>query len=73
MSTSEAGSDSHGSLDSAVWDSLAFKAAITPDMQLQGVNDQKYTPAGSARCLLASTSHAIGLSAFLLYAWRKKW
>jgi predicted metalloprotease with PDZ domain len=42
---SESGSDSHGGLDNVWWDSPAFKAGITPDMQLQAVNDQKYTPA----------------------------
>ena len=50
---SEAGGDSHGSLDSVVWDSLAFKAGITPDMQLQAVNDQKYTAAGLREAILA--------------------
>jgi len=42
---SEMGSDSHGGLDNVWWDSPAFKAGITPDMQLQAVNDQKYTAA----------------------------
>jgi predicted metalloprotease with PDZ domain len=32
-----------GALDGVIWDSPAFKAGITPDMQLQAVNDQKYT------------------------------
>ena len=42
---SDMGSDSHGGLENVWWDSPAFKAGITPDMQLQAVNDQKYTPA----------------------------
>jgi len=46
--------DSHGSLDSVAWDSLAFKAGILPDMQLQAVNDQKYTPAGLRETILAA-------------------
>jgi predicted metalloprotease with PDZ domain len=46
--------DSHGSLDSVVWDSLAFKAGMTPDMQLQAVNDQKYTAAGLRETILAA-------------------
>ncbi len=50
---SEAGGDSHGSLDGVVWDSLAFKAGMTPDMQLQAVNDQKYTAAGLREAILA--------------------
>jgi predicted metalloprotease with PDZ domain len=32
-----------GGIDNVGWDSLAFKAGITPDMQLQAVNDQKFT------------------------------
>jgi predicted metalloprotease with PDZ domain len=46
--------DSHGSLDSVGWDSLAFKAGILPDMQLQAVNDQKYTAAGLRETILAA-------------------
>jgi hypothetical protein len=37
-----------------VWDSLAFKAGMTPDMQLQAVNDQKYTAAGLRETILAA-------------------
>ena len=51
---SEEGSDSPGSVDYVWWDSLAFKAGITPDMQLQGVNDQKYTLTGLAEAILAA-------------------
>jgi predicted metalloprotease with PDZ domain len=50
----DAGSDSHGSLDYVWWDSVAFKARITPDMQLQAVNDQKYTAAGLREAILAA-------------------
>ena len=39
------GPESHGSLQQVVWGGLAFEAGITPDMQLQAVNDQKYTAA----------------------------
>jgi predicted metalloprotease with PDZ domain len=46
--------DSHGSLDSVGWDSLAFKAGILPDMQLQAVNDQKYTAAGLRETIVAA-------------------
>jgi len=48
------GSDSHGGIDQVWWDSLAFKAGITPDMQLQAVNDQKYTPAVLRETILAA-------------------
>ena len=43
-----------GSLDNVSWDGLAFKAGITPDMQLQAVNDQKYTAAGLREAILAA-------------------
>ena len=53
---SEAGGspDSRGGLESVWWDSLAFKAGITPDMQLQAVNDQKYTPAILREAIVAA-------------------
>ena len=51
---SEVGGDSHGNLDNVWWDSLAFKAGITPDMQLQAVNDQKYTSAVLRETILAA-------------------
>ena len=50
----EGSPDSRGSLDSVGWDSLAFKAGITPDMQLQAVNDQKYTAAGLRETIVAA-------------------
>lgn len=43
-----------GGLDGVWWDSPAFKAGITPDMQLQAVNDQKYTAAGLRETILAA-------------------
>jgi predicted metalloprotease with PDZ domain len=48
------GPDSHGSLESVAWDSLAFKAGITPDMQLQAVNGQKYSATGLREAILAA-------------------
>jgi predicted metalloprotease with PDZ domain len=33
-----------GNINTVVWNGLAFKAGITPEMQLIAVNDQKYTP-----------------------------
>jgi predicted metalloprotease with PDZ domain len=50
----EDGPDSRGSLDSVWWDSLAFKAGITPDMQLQAVNGQNYTAAVLRETILAA-------------------
>lgn len=33
-----------GNIESVVWDSAAFKAGVTPEMGLEAVNGQKYTP-----------------------------
>ncbi len=46
-----------GGLTGVWWDSPAFKAGITPDMQLQAVNDEKYTVAGLKEAVL-STEHS---------------
>jgi predicted metalloprotease with PDZ domain len=46
--------DSHGGIQQVWWDSLAFKAGLTPDMQLQAVNDQKYTPAALREAIFAA-------------------
>jgi predicted metalloprotease with PDZ domain len=48
------GPDSHGGIEQVWWDSLAFKAGITPDMQLLAVNDQKYTAAGLRETILTA-------------------
>jgi predicted metalloprotease with PDZ domain len=54
IKSDSSGLDSHGSIDQVWWDSPAFKAGITPDMQLQAVNDQKYTPAVLRETVLAA-------------------
>src|SRR5271156_968992 len=36
------------------WDSLALKAGMTPDMQLQAVNDQTYTAADLRETILGA-------------------
>ncbi|MFZ0761053.1 MAG: peptidase M61, partial [Candidatus Sulfotelmatobacter sp.] len=43
-----------GGLANVLWDSAAFKAGLTPDMQLQAVNDQKYTVAGLREAIVAA-------------------
>jgi predicted metalloprotease with PDZ domain len=43
-----------GAVDNVWWDSPAFKAGMTPDMQLQAVNDQKFTIAGLRETILAA-------------------
>ena len=37
-----------------VWKSPAFKASITPEMHLEAVNDQKYTPGLLRETILAA-------------------
>jgi predicted metalloprotease with PDZ domain len=46
--------DSRGGLESVWWDSPAFKAGVTPDMQLQAVNDQRYMPAVLREAIVAA-------------------
>ena len=43
-----------GKLEQVVWNGVAFKAGITPDMNLEAVNDQKYTPAVLRETILAA-------------------
>jgi predicted metalloprotease with PDZ domain len=48
------GPESQGGISQVWWDSLAFKAGITPDMQLQAINDQKYTPAALREAIVSA-------------------
>ncbi len=43
-----------GKIENVVWDGPAFKAGIAPQMQLEAVNDQKYTPALLSETILAA-------------------
>jgi predicted metalloprotease with PDZ domain len=43
-----------GDISEVWWDSPAFKAGMTPDMQLQGVNDQAFTVATLREAILAA-------------------
>jgi predicted metalloprotease with PDZ domain len=43
-----------GNIDDVYWDSIAFKAGIAPDMQVQAVNDQKYGAAVLREAILAA-------------------
>jgi predicted metalloprotease with PDZ domain len=45
---------SDGSLENVWWESPAFKAGITPDMQLQAVNDQKFTTSVLREAILSA-------------------
>ena len=55
--------DKDNGLENVWWDSLAFKAGITPDMHLEAVNDQKFTVAGLREAILAAekSKHPIKL------------
>lgn len=52
-----------GNIGNVWWDSLAFKAGVVPDMQLQAVNDQKYTATVLREAIVAAekTSNPIKL------------
>jgi predicted metalloprotease with PDZ domain len=43
-----------GNLGSVWWDSVAFKAGITPDMTLVGVNDQTFSVATLREAVVAA-------------------
>jgi predicted metalloprotease with PDZ domain len=43
-----------GNIENVVWNGPAFKAGITPEMQLEAVNDQKYTPKLLRETILAA-------------------
>jgi len=43
-----------GKIESVVWDGPAFKAGIAPQVQLEAVNDQKYTPELLRQTILAA-------------------
>ncbi|HTT23596.1 MAG TPA: hypothetical protein VMG82_32005 [Candidatus Sulfotelmatobacter sp.] len=48
-----------GAITEVFWDSPAFKAGITPDMQLQAVNDQAFSAANLRHAIVAAeTSNA---------------
>jgi len=54
VKSDSSGPDAHGGIGGVSWDGLAFKAGMTPDMQLLAVNDQKYTAAALTEAILAA-------------------
>ncbi len=46
--------DKEGNVNDVWWDSLAFKAGMTPDMHLEAVNDQKYSAENLREAILAA-------------------
>ena len=46
--------DKDNGLTNVVWDGVAFKAGITPDMHLEAVNDQKFTVALLREAILSA-------------------
>ena len=57
--------DKDSKLGNVRWDSVAFKAGITPDMQLEAVNDQKYTAAILREAILAAEKSKDGIKLLL--------
>ena len=57
--------DKDNKLSNVRWDSVAFKAGITPDMQLEAVNDQKYTAAILRETILAAEKTKEGIKLLL--------
>ena len=52
--TGEDGDTSGNAIANVWWDSPAFKAGMTPEMQLQGVNDQAFSVANLREAILAA-------------------
>jgi predicted metalloprotease with PDZ domain len=57
--------DKDNKLSNVRWASVAFKAGITPDMQLEAVNDQKYTAAILRETILAAEKTKEGIKLLL--------
>jgi len=54
-----------GAISDVVWDSPAFKAGITPDMQLQAVNDQAVSVANLRHAILAAEKESVPIKLLL--------
>jgi predicted metalloprotease with PDZ domain len=54
-----------GAISEVVWDSPAFKAGITPDMQLQAVNDQTVSVANLRHAILAAEKDSVPIKLLL--------
>ena len=54
-----------GAISEVVWDSPAFKAGITPDMQLQAVNDQVISAANLRHAILAAEKDSVPIKLLL--------
>jgi predicted metalloprotease with PDZ domain len=54
-----------GSIADVVWDSPAFKADITPDMQLQAVNDQAFSVTNLREAILAAEKNTAPIKLLL--------
>ena len=50
----DGGDKSGAAIGNVWWDSPAFKAGVTPDMKLQAVNDQAFSPASLRAAILAA-------------------
>jgi predicted metalloprotease with PDZ domain len=57
--------DAGGSISEVWWDSPAFKAGMTPDMQLQGVNDQAFSVPTLRDAILAAEKKNVPIKLLL--------
>ena len=54
-----------GAITEVLWDSPAFKAGVTPDMQLQAVNDQAFSAANLRNAILAAEKNTDSIKLLL--------
>jgi predicted metalloprotease with PDZ domain len=50
----EGGDSARGMISNVIWDSAAFKAGVTPEMQVQAVNDQAFNVENLRAAILAA-------------------
>ncbi len=61
----DGGDKSGAAIGNVWWDSPAFKAGVTPDMKLQAVNDQAFSPASLRAAILAAEKTSIPIKLLL--------
>ena len=54
-----------GAISDVVWDSPAFKAGVTPDMQLQAVNDQAVSVSNLRHAIVAAEKESVPIKLLL--------
>lgn len=59
------GNGARGMITNVVWDSPAFKAGVTPEMQLEAVNDHAFSVANLREAILAAEKNAAPIKLLL--------